>query len=132
MTKGLLKKILMPAGIALGLIVGANSCNHNSAVQEKTSTFQGYHFDTEGKTTLVFDNAIKELREVGTEDLIVYASAVKEIKGNENADLIVYHKKKSDTLKIGNKYIIGYIPSKIESLPERFEYIKEIDSAYSN
>jgi hypothetical protein len=115
MTNGLLKKILMPAGIALGLFVGATSCNHNSAVQETTDIFRGYHNDIEnGNQILIFDDELKENRD-----------------SPEDINLRVYGEH-ADTLKLNKTYVIGYIPSKIKSGPGKLEYIKEVDSAYLN
>jgi hypothetical protein len=121
----LAKNILMPVGITLGLLVGASSCNNNSKIQEKTSTFQGYHNDIEeGRTILVFDDKVKELRETATPYLVVYAKKVKELRGDETADLIIYGDNGVDTLQIGKKYTVEYTPSRIRSSPGTLKDIK--------
>lgn len=115
MTKGLLKKILMPASIALGLIVGANSCNDTSTIQETTEIFRGYHNDIEnGSQILIFDDELKENR-----------------ASPDDINLRVYGEH-ADTLKLNKTYVVGYIPSKIKREPGKLVYIREVDSAYLN
>lgn len=85
LNKSLVNKVLLASALALGGIAISNSCEPNK-MNEIKSTYQGYTVE-DGRSYLIFDDKIRELRE-------------------DSPDLVI--KGKPDTLKIGEKYKIRY------------------------